>query len=183
LSIRSAGAWPAGRPDLCSSCCRSLRAAPALLLALQVLRWAALRHLAISCLFLLLPPVARALPGWLPVPVVRVHYDCPSVFPARVLVRRCQARSCLLQNLAPTAAVLRLLHLFWIRLAWPVRWTNTRVLRNTFNLPPKSVAAQWAADPASWPAATASTPASAPATPATRPGLKYTKRSDFHRED
>jgi len=55
--------------------------------------------------------VARALPGWLPVPVVRVHYDCPSVFPARVLVRRCQARSCLLQNLAPTDAVLRLLHL------------------------------------------------------------------------
>ena len=51
------------------------------------------------------------MPGWLPVPVVRVHYDCPSVFPARVLVRRCQARSCLLQNLAPTAAVLRLLHL------------------------------------------------------------------------
>jgi hypothetical protein len=136
LSIRSAGAWPAGRPDLCSSCCRSLRVVPALLLALQALRWAALRHLAISCLFLLFPPMARASPGWLPVPVVRVHYDCPSVFPACVLVRRCQARSCLLQNLAPTDAVLCLLHLFWIRLAWPVRWTNTRVLRNTFNLHP-----------------------------------------------
>jgi hypothetical protein len=25
---------------------------------------------------------------------------------------------------------------FWIRLAWPVRWTNTRVLRNIFNLHP-----------------------------------------------
>ena len=59
--------------------------------------------------------------------LVRVHYDCPSVFPVCVLVRRCQARSCLLQNLAPTDAVLCLLHLFWIRLAWPVRWTNTRI--------------------------------------------------------
>ena len=102
-----------GRPGgrISAQVAADLRAAPALLLALQVLRWAALRHLAISCLFLLFPPMARASPGWLPVPVVRVHYDCPSVFPACVLVRRCQARSCLLQNLAPTDAVLCLLHL------------------------------------------------------------------------
>jgi len=84
LSIHSAGAWPAGRPDPRSSCCWPLRAAPALSLALQVLRWAALRHMAISC-FPHLPtegtrlaqPATRASGSQL----VRVHYDCPSVFP------------------------------------------------------------------------------------------------------
>ncbi len=53
--------------------------------------------------------------------LVRVHYDCPSVFPVCVLVRRCQARSCLLQNLAPTDAVLCLLHLFFIFMYCKIR--------------------------------------------------------------
>ena len=35
-----------------------------------------------------------------------------------------------------TNSVYRIDGTFWIRLAWPVRWTNTRVLRNTFNLHP-----------------------------------------------
>ncbi len=73
--------------------------------------------------------------------LVRVHYDCPSVFPVCVLVRRCQARSCLFQNLAPTAAVLCLLRPFWIGLAWPVRWTSTQVREHFQSSTPQSMAA------------------------------------------
>ena len=58
---------------------------------------------------------------------------------------------------------------FWIRFAWPVRWTNTQVRERFQSSTPQSVAAKRAANPAPWPAAAASTPASAPATPAARP--------------
>ncbi len=90
---------------------------------------------------------------------------------------------------------------FWIRLAWPVRWTNTQVRETlsifnaainggqtgshsrslTTDLIYSEERQKWFVAP--WPVAAASTPASTPATPAARPRLKYTKRSDFRGED
>ena len=132
------------------------------------------------------PPRARASPNRLPVPVAR-NWSESTMTALRcflwVLVRRCQARSCLFQNLAPTAAVLCLLRPFWIRLAWPVRWTNTQVRETLSIFNPTISGSQAGGHSRSLTRCRRFPPASAPATPAARPGLKYTKHSDFSGED
>ncbi len=72
---------------------------------------------------------------------------------------------------------------FWIRLAWPVRWTNTQVRETLSIFNPTISGSQAGGHSRSLARCRRFPPASAPAKPAARPWLKYTKHSDFRGED